>query len=117
MTVRKKPPEGCSNHISCVQEAMAVLNGKWKISIIAVLCFHQKRRFSNILYDIGGISNKMLSKELKEMESQQLVKRTVLNTQPVSVEYELTEYGSKLQEVILTLANWGEQHREKMNTH
>ena len=90
------------------------MNGKWKISIIAVLCYHNKRRFSDILRDVDGISNKMLSKELREMEMNTLVKRTVLEAQPVTVEYELTEYGQKLQAVINSLSEWGKEHRKKI---
>lgn len=97
-----------------VHDAMDVLNGKWKISIIAVLCYHNSRRFSDILADVSGISNKMLSKELKELEMNQLVKRTVLDTQPISVQYELTEYGQQLQTVIKNLSQWGTEHRKKI---
>ncbi len=70
--------------------------GKWKISIISSICCYGKRRFSDILNDVEGISNRMLSKELKELEINQLVKRTVLDTQPITVQYELTEHGDTL---------------------
>ena len=76
-----------------VQDAMDVLYGKWKISIISSICFYNKRRFTDILNDVKGISNKMLSKELKELEINKLIIRTVLNTQPVTVEYQLTKHG------------------------
>jgi DNA-binding HxlR family transcriptional regulator len=110
----KKLPQECKQHIMAVHDAMDVLNGKWKISIIAVLCYHNSRRFSDILADVSGISNKMLSKELKELEMNQLVKRTVLDTQPISVQYELTEYGQQLQTVIKNLSQWGTEHRKKI---
>ncbi|PSK95305.1 HxlR family transcriptional regulator [Taibaiella chishuiensis] len=97
-----------------VHDAMDLLNGKWKISIIGVLCYHGKRRFSDILGDINGISNKMLSKELKDLEMNQLVKRMVLDTQPVTVEYTLTEYGRELKTVINHLSDWGTKHRIKI---
>ena len=102
----------CKKNIMAIHDAMDVLNGKWKISIIGVLCYHNKRRFSDILNDVTGISNKMLSKELKELEMNKLVKRTVLDTQPVTVNYELTEYGQKLQSVIKNLSSWGIEHRK-----
>src|ERR1700690_553898 len=86
-----------------VQDSMDVLNGKWKISIISSICCYGKRRFSDILNDIEGISNRMLSKELKELEINHLVKRTVLDTQPISVQYELTEHGSTLKTIINNL--------------
>lgn len=95
-----------------VHDAMDVLNGKWKISIISSICYNNQRRFSDILHDIQGISNKMLSKELKELETNKLVKRTVLDTQPVTVLYQLTAYGKTLQTVIDKLAEWGTEHRK-----
>lgn len=98
--------------IMAVHDAMDVLNGKWKISIISSICYYNKRRFSDILNDVSGISNKMLSKELKELEINKLVKRTVLNTQPITVQYQLTEYGKTLQTIIDNLSNWGKEHRK-----
>lgn len=98
--------------IMAVHDAMDVLHGKWKISIISSVCYHNKRRFSDILNDVMGISNKMLSKELKELEINKLIKRTVLETQPITVQYELTEYGKTLQTIINNLADWGIEHRK-----
>lgn len=97
-----------------VQDSMDVLNGKWKIAIITSICCYGKRRFSDILNDIEGISNRMLSKELKELEINQLVKRTVLDTQPITVQYELTEHGNTLQTIISNLTDWGMAHRKKI---
>jgi DNA-binding HxlR family transcriptional regulator len=98
--------------IMAIHDAMDVLNGKWKISIVSSICYYNKRRFSDILNDVDGISNKMLSKELKELEMNRLITRTVLNTQPVTVEYNLTEYGRTLQTIIDDLAKWGTKHRK-----
>lgn len=98
--------------IMAVHDAMDVLNGKWKISIISSICYHNQRRFSDILNDVEGISNKMLSKELKELEVNRLIKRTVLDTQPVTVHYNLTEYGLTLKTIINELAYWGMKHRQ-----
>lgn len=97
-----------------VQDSMDVLNGKWKISIISSICCYGKRRFSDILEDVNGISNRMLSKELKELEINQLIKRTVLDTRPITVQYELTEHGSTLQTIISNLTDWGIAHRKKI---
>jgi DNA-binding HxlR family transcriptional regulator len=97
-----------------VHDAMDVLSGKWKIYIISSICHYNKRRFSDILNDVAGISNKMLSKELKELEINQLVKRTVLDTQPVTVQYELTAHGLTLRTIINNLTQWGIEHRKKI---
>jgi len=98
--------------IMAVHDAMDVLNGKWKISIISSICYYNERRFSDILNDVDGISNKMLSKELKELEANKLIKRTVFDTQPVTIKYNLTEYGRTLQTIISNLAKWGMEHRK-----
>ncbi|TKC62381.1 helix-turn-helix transcriptional regulator [Pedobacter hiemivivus] len=103
---------GHKKEIMAIHDAMDVLNGKWKVSIISSICYYNKRRFSDILNDVQGISNKMLSKELKELEINKLIKRTVLDTQPISVQYKLTEYGMTLKTIISNLAEWGIEHRK-----
>lgn len=105
-------PIANKKNIMAVHDAMDVLNGKWKISIISSICYFNKRRFSDILNDVEGISNKMLSKELKELEANKLISRKVLDTQPITVEYNLTEYGWTLRDIINTLSDWGVKHRE-----
>jgi DNA-binding HxlR family transcriptional regulator len=100
--------------IRAVQDSMDVLSGKWKIAIITSICCYTKRRFSDMLTDVVGISNRMLSKELKELELHQLVKRTVLDTQPITVQYELTEHGKTLKTIIDTLTAWGLEHHQKL---
>lgn len=97
-----------------VQDSMDVLSGKWKIAILSSVCYYNKRRFSDILNDVVGISNKMLSKELKELEINKLIKRTVLETQPITVQYELTNHGKSLQTIINNLTDWGIKHRKEI---
>lgn len=101
----------CKTNMLAVHDTMDVLKGRWKVHIIAALCYN-KMRFSDLQKEIEGISAKMLSSELKDLEINQLLKRTVLKTQPISVEYELTEYGYTLKKVIENLADWGIQHRK-----
>jgi DNA-binding HxlR family transcriptional regulator len=98
--------------ILAIHDAMDVLNGKWKISILSSMCYYERRRFSDLSNDMVGISNKQLSKELKELEQNKLIKRTVLATQPVTVQYSLTDYGWTLQGIIDDLAKWGSSHRK-----
>lgn len=100
--------------LMAVQDAMDVLYGKWKISILSSICFYNKRRFSDILNDVKGISNKMLSKELKELETNKLISRTVLDTQPITVQYQLTAHGHTLRTIIDSLTSWGKEHRKKI---
>lgn len=101
-------------NLMAIQDSMDVLSGKWKISIISSICFYNKRRFSDILADVVGISNKMLSQELKGLEVNKLVKRTVLDTQPPTVLYELTDHGRSLQTIIKNLTDWGIKHRKEV---
>lgn len=105
-------PKECSGKLLPVRDALDVLNGKWKIPIIMALSFGNYR-FKELHRQIG-ITPKMLSKELRELEMQQLVKRTVYDSTPVSVVYELTPYADTLKDVITALGKWGEQHRKRV---
>ena len=105
--------ENCQLKIMAISDAMYTVGVKWKMHIIAALCYGAKR-YSDLLESIGTISGKMLSRELKEMEVNLLVHRTVLDTRPVTVQYELTEYGKTLIPVIDKLAEWGLEHRKKI---
>lgn len=100
----------CSGHLLPVRDALDVLSGKWKLPIIMALSFGNYR-FKELHRQVG-VSPKMLSKELKEMEQHNLVKRTVYDTIPVSVEYELTSHGASLHDVLRTLGEWGTRHRK-----
>ncbi|MCF2487071.1 helix-turn-helix domain-containing protein [Dyadobacter sp. CY347] len=103
----------CTKSILPVRDALEVLSGKWKLPIIISLIFGNKR-FSQIAKEIPGITDKMLSKELRDLEANCLVKRTVYDSIPVVVEYTLTEYGHTLKPVIEVLRNWGMAHRERI---
>ncbi|WP_370635908.1 winged helix-turn-helix transcriptional regulator [Flavobacterium sp. JAS] len=69
---------------------------------------------SNFLGAVQGTSPKILAKELKDLELNDFVKRTVHQTIPVSVVYEVTDYSKTLKSVIHELSNWGKMHREKV---
>ena len=107
------PISECGQAILAIHDVMDLLNGKWKVSIVACLCF-EKMRYSDLLRKINGISGKMLSRDLKELEMNQLITRTVLNTQPITVEYEITEYGATLKSLTNTIAEWGFIHRKRI---
>jgi len=97
--------------IMAVNDTMNVLNGKWKIPIIAVLLYG-KRRFTEMEKAIPKINPRMLSKELRDLENNGIVKRTVQNTVPVTIEYELTESGYCFKKVLNVMLEWGLEHRE-----
>lgn len=118
MTTEKKiemphSPEACSKRMRPVQDALEVLNGRWKLPILFSLTFGTKR-FKQISRDVNGITDKVLSKELKDMEMNQLIKRTVYDSFPPKVEYSITEHGKSLQELLDYLAKWGQLHRKKI---
>lgn len=69
-------------------------------------------RFMDLLREVDGIAPKMLSKELQDMEMNRLVTRTVLNTKPVTVVYDVTEFGKTLEKIIDEIANWGIDYRK-----
>lgn len=96
----------CQRQLMAINDALDILRGKWKIQIIGTLRFG-KRRFKELQRENAGITARMLSKELRDLEVNQLVRRTVHNTIPVTVEYELTEYGRTLDHVIDELRAWG----------
>lgn len=108
-----KSLSACTKQLMAINDALDILRGKWKIRIIGSLTFG-KKRFGEVQREVEGITAKMLSKELKELEVNQLVKRTVHPTTPVSVEYELTEYGKTLETVIEGLRDWGAKHRKRI---
>jgi len=103
----------CSKRIMAIHDALDVINGRWKIKIVSCLCY-APTRYSDLLRRVIGISGKVLSRELKDLETNQLIKRTVMSGHPVTVFYELTEYGSTLKDLIDVIAEWGMQHRERI---
>lgn len=103
----------CKHNIRAIHDALDVIGGKWKISIISCLTF-QPMHYSELLREVEGISGKMLSRELKELEANQLITRTVLNTRPITVRYQLTAYGETLKPLTLTIADWGLNHRKQI---
>src|SRR4029077_11214516 len=105
--------EGCTRAIIPVRDALDILSGKWKLPIIIALSFGN-RRFSQLAKQIPRITDKMLSKELRDLEMNELVKRTVYDTLPVIVEYAMTPYGKTLENLIEELQAWGLQHRKRI---
>jgi DNA-binding HxlR family transcriptional regulator len=108
-----RTPGTCAKAMLPVKDALDILSGKWKLHIIVALMFGDKR-FSQIARDVPGITDKMLSKELRELEMNQLIKRTVYDSVPVVVEYSMTPYGKTLDKLIGELQAWGSTHRKRI---
>lgn len=106
-------PEACLASVNAVRDALYVLNGKWKLPLIVALT-NGPLRFKDIQRALGEITPKILSKELKELELNEFVKRNVFSTTPVTVTYELMPYSRSLDKVLDELRSWGTQHRERI---
>lgn len=107
-----KTPDECLGKLMPVRDALDVFKGKWKIQIISVLIYFEKCGFQQLKELVPGITPKMLSKELKELETNLMLTRKVENTRPITVSYEITAYGKSCTPVIKELYNWGLKHRE-----
>lgn len=106
--------EKCKVRINAIKDTMEILTGKWKFHILGTLLLNDKMRFMDLLREVDGIGSKMLSKELQDMEMNRLITRTVKNTKPITVEYEITEYGKTLEPIIEEIAKWGISYRKSL---
>lgn len=108
----EKPSEAqCKATLTSIADALFVIGGKWKLRIIVAMKEGNKR-FNELQRTIEGISAKVLSAELKDLELNGFVTRKVYTGTPVVVEYELTDYCETLNELLHALSAWGAMHRE-----
>lgn len=105
----------CSARLNAVGDALYVIGGKWKLRIIIALQTGSMR-FNELQRTVKGISARVLSHELKELELNGFIKRNVDTGTPVVVEYELTNYCDTLERVLTSLSEWGAMHREKIKS-
>ncbi|MFA6083555.1 winged helix-turn-helix transcriptional regulator [Mucilaginibacter sp.] len=105
--------DDCRARMMAVQDTLDVMGGKWKIKILTILYFGETH-FMELQRRVTGIGAKMLSQELRDMETNGLVKRTVKDTRPITVIYELTSYGTTLKDIIESMEKWGKKHRQKI---
>ncbi len=101
------------NPLKCpVTRTMSIIGGKWKP--IVLNCIGDKTiRFGKLNQLIPAISNKVLSKELKDLEDLRLIDRIEFDEMPPRVEYRLTEAGLSLMPVLIEVAKWGNSHLAK----
>lgn len=105
----------CQVRMQAISDTMSILSGKWKFHILGTLIEGNKLGFMDLMREIDGIGTKMLSKELQDLEMNQLISRTVLNTKPITVQYALTEHGATLEPIINELAKWGIAYRSSIS--
>ncbi len=103
----------CSQYVIPVRDCLELLSGKWKIPILGAL-IGGKKRFMELEKEIQRITPRMLSKELRELELNQLVSRNVKDSKPITVEYEMTAYGRSLDKVLFEMRAWGLEHRARI---
>lgn len=114
MEETNKTPEECLGKLMPVRDALDVFQGKWKVQIVSVLIYYQECSFKTLKESVKGITPKMLSKELKDLEVNQLITREVLDTRPVTIRYKITPYGASSRDIIFALYQWGKKHRERI---
>ncbi|GAA3945253.1 transcriptional regulator [Chitinophaga oryziterrae] len=108
-----KISDDCKRHFKAINDTLYILNGKWRVVIVACLA-SGKKRYLELQRIVEGIGPKMLSKELNKLELNGLITRSALETKPVTVEYELTEYARSLKPLTDEMAVWGKLHRDKV---
>lgn len=105
--------EICQFKLMASRDALQVIQGKWRIPIIISL-LHGNKRFGEIQRDINDISPKMLSQELKSLETNKIITRTLYDSMPVMVEYALTPLGLSTSKLLEELLNWGIHFRKEI---
>jgi DNA-binding HxlR family transcriptional regulator len=102
-----------SERYACpVTATMSVIGGKWKPIIMWAL-HHGTRRFGELKSLIRGITQKMLTQQLRELENDGIIHREVYPVVPPKVEYSLTDYGRTLTPILNAMAKWGAGHKSK----
>ena len=90
-----------------IDATMSLIEGRWKAVIMCKLAKKGDQRFNQFLKGIDGVSPRMLTRQLKELERDGLISRVMFNKMPPHVEYSLTERGKSMIPVLLALSDWG----------
>jgi DNA-binding HxlR family transcriptional regulator len=108
-------PSDCVINFAAIEDALYVIGGKWKLKVIIALQQGSGKRFNELQRLIPGISARVLSNELKELELNGFVTRKVYPEKtPVVVEYVPTDYSLTLKDIVKALWDWGVSHRKKI---
>ncbi|QNL49322.1 winged helix-turn-helix transcriptional regulator [Olivibacter sp. SDN3] len=91
--------------------ALSLIGGRWKSNILWRLLNEGKIRYSTLRKLIPDISERMLVAQLRELEADQLINRIIYPEVPPRVEYELTELGQSMHDMLKNISDWGEMHR------
>jgi DNA-binding HxlR family transcriptional regulator len=93
-----------------VATALETIVGKWKIAILLNLLHNGTMRFSEMQHAMPGVTKKMLTSHLRDLEEEGIIKRVVFPQVPTKVEYSITVYGATLQNILELMHDWGESH-------
>jgi len=106
-----------NSHLNCwpVTTTLSVIGGKWK-PLILYLVDQKTFRFNELNRQIEGITQKMLTQQLRELEDDGLIKRKVYAEVPPRVEYSLTPYGKTMEPILKSMWKWGETHRNRKHS-
>ncbi|MDB5286475.1 MAG: transcriptional regulator [Mucilaginibacter sp.] len=116
MEITTKVEPTCEQELAAIRDSLEILGGKWKLRIMRHLRnqIDENNTFKKIQREVTGISAKMLSKELQDLEINLLITRSVRNTRPVTVSYAITDYGLSVFPITESLVDWGLNHRQKI---
>ncbi|CAM4415894.1 transcriptional regulator, HxlR family [Pedobacter westerhofensis] len=92
--------------MKAIQDTLFVLGGKWKLPVLLSI-YSGNKRFNDIAGSIPGITNRVLSKELKHLEENLLISRTIIDDYPVRIEYAITDYCLTTHKVAPPMEEWG----------
>jgi len=106
-------PTSDEDSLAALQSAVAVLAAKWSVVVLARLA-SGTHRFNELLRQIDGVSRRMLSATLRQLERDGLVERHVYARVPARVEYELSPVGEHLLVALVPLAGWGLEHQSEV---
>ncbi len=107
-----KPVEKCPDYCCAVEVAIDAIGGKWK----GVILYHldSTRRFNELRRLMPAVTQRMLTRQLRELEKDGIVERKVYAEVPPRVEYSMTEFGRTLQPILSELHKWGKQYLRKL---
>ena len=111
--MEKKEHKDCMSVLIPVRDTLDIIGGKWKLQII-ISIWEGNKYFREIERSIPKLSTKVLAKELKDLEINKLIKRTIIEDYPVRIEYSVTEHTATLKSVIEALRDWGIKHRKEI---
>ncbi|MDY6785865.1 MAG: helix-turn-helix domain-containing protein [Cyanobacteriota bacterium] len=103
----KKEKQNCP-----AEKTLAAIAGRWKLLILRELCTEQ-RRFGELQRALSGVTQKVLTQQLRELEADGIVHREIYPQVPPKVEYSLTELGISLQPIIQKMHDWGQENRDE----